>query len=117
LWKRTALLGSLLSVATLAKDEREGSAELEQCVMYTKYNLSVKKKPRPVIGLIINSYQLPKVLSDLLNFTVAPDSNPGPSLDSRLRGNDGKTPISARLQDSLHRTAKRTLFFGKRYNG
>jgi hypothetical protein len=55
-------------------------------------------------------YQLPKSLSDLLNFTVTPNPDPGSSLDSRLRGNDGETPITARLQDSLHRRAKRTSF-------
>jgi hypothetical protein len=43
------------------------------------------------------------------NNTVTPDSDPGSSLDSRLRGNDAETPITVRLQDSLYFTAKGTL--------
>jgi len=35
-----------------------------------------------------------KILSDLQNDTVTPDSDPGSSLDSRLRGNDGETPMT-----------------------
>jgi hypothetical protein len=55
-------------------------------------------------------YQLPIFLSDSQNDTVTADFDPGSSLDSRLRGNDGETPITVSLQGAVHRTAKRTLF-------
>jgi len=34
----------------------------------------------------------------------------GPVLDSRVRGNDGATPITPSLQDPMRRTARGTLF-------
>jgi hypothetical protein len=46
--------GIVLSSATIADEKREGSAKLEQHVMYTKYNLLVKKKPRPLLSLKTN---------------------------------------------------------------
>jgi len=59
---------------------------------------------------VSRQYQLPKLLCDLGNATVTPDSDPGSSLDSRLRGNDGEPPITVRLQDSLHHSAKGHCF-------
>jgi hypothetical protein len=41
---------------------------------------------------------LPKFLSDSQNDTVTPDSDPGSILDSRLRGNDGETPITVAIR-------------------
>jgi hypothetical protein len=38
-----------------------------------------------------------KIFVRMRNDTVTPDSDPGSSLDSRLRGNDGETPITVRL--------------------
>ncbi len=51
-----------------------------------------------------------KFFSDLWNYTVTPDFDPGSSLDSRVHGNDGEAPITVRLEDSMLGTAKRTLF-------
>jgi hypothetical protein len=43
------------------------------------------------------STAIAKIFVRMRNGTVTPDSDPGSSLDSRLRGNDGETPITVRL--------------------
>jgi hypothetical protein len=52
--------------------------------------------------------------NDHANGVITPDSDPGSSLSrasrDRLRGNDGETPITVRLWDSLYFTAEGTLF-------